>query len=196
MMSSLLRTSALLAAGALLLPFTAGAMPYQVDHSQSSVGFRGTHAGAPFKGQFQTWQADIVFDDANLAASKLKATFTTASAKTGNASYDGTLPTADWFDSANHPTAVFESQRITRGEKADTFLAEGTLTIRGTSQPLTLPFTLTPAATDGSRTATATLKLDRLAYAIGAKSDGAAAWVGREITIDLNVVARPSNQTN
>jgi cytochrome b561 len=170
------------------------AAPYQLEMAQSKVSFKGTHAGAQFTGSFTQWNAHIDWNTANPTQSKLSATFQTASAKTGNPTYDATLPTTDWFNTEKFPTATFASTEIMKGAKANTYTAKGILTLRGVAQPVALTFTLTPVpgATNGALRALGGLTIDRLAYGMGAASDPAAEWVSRPITIMLDVVGVPT----
>lgn len=162
---------------------------YIVDKAESVIGFSGTHAGQAFKGKFEKWEAIISFDAANLTESVIKVNIDTASAKTGNAMYDGTLPTADWFDIKNHPQASFVSESVT--QKTDgTFTAKGSLTIRGKAVPVTFDFALSDTAVPPVKT-TFTLTLDRLAHDIGLKSDAKAEWVSKEITLNISIMANP-----
>ncbi|MCE2926314.1 MAG: YceI family protein [Rickettsiales bacterium] len=166
----------------------AHAAEYIVDKAASSIAFSGTHAGKPFKGTFGTWDAAITFDAANLAASSVKVTIDTASAKTGDAMYDGTLPTADWFDVKNHPQATFISESIEKKEAG--YSAKGTLTIRGKAVPVAFDFALSDLAAPPVKT-TFTLTLDRLAHDIGLKSDAKAEWVSKDIPISVTLAASP-----
>jgi polyisoprenoid-binding protein YceI len=160
-----------------------------VDNSKSSIKFAGEHAENPFKGAFESWKANIQFDATKLEESALDVTIDTASAKTGNAMYDGTLPTADWFDVKETPNARFISKSITRVPDGS-YRADGTLTIRGVSKPFTLPFTLDPKDAAGKEVqANAVFSIDRLAFDVGKQSDGKAEWVGRDIDISLHIVA-------
>lgn len=174
---------------ALLLTSPAFAAEYAVDKAASSITFSGTHAGKAFNGTFGDWQAEITFDAAKLNESRITARISTASAKTGDAMYDGTLPTEDWFDVKNHHQARFTSTEIKRNDSGG-FTALGNLTLKGITQPVRFDFTLNPA--DGAAaevTANAGLTLDRLAYSIGAKSDAKAEWVSRDITLNVALVA-------
>lgn len=171
----------------LLISPPAFAADYNIDYDQSALTFSGTHAGNTFEGRFNEWSAQISFNPDDLENSSLSATFKTASAETGDKMYDGTLPQADWFDSANHPEAVFKSTSITEND-ANGYTAAGDLTIRGITRPLTFDFTLSDVSAEPV-TATAQFPIDRLAYEIGKKSDPEAEWVSKDITIDLKITA-------
>lgn len=182
-----------LLAAAFLLSFSAApalATDYVVDHKNSKIEFSGTHAGDPFKGAFGTWTALIRFDPADLAGSNIVATFDTASAKTGNSMYDGTLPQADWFDVKNHPQATFASTAISAKEDGSGYTATGDLTLRGVTKPVSFDFTL-GALAETPVTAKASFTIDRLDFDIGKKSDAKAEWVSREIVLTLDITATP-----
>jgi polyisoprenoid-binding protein YceI len=168
----------------------AWAEPYSVDYTKSSISFIGTHAGKSFNGKFKSWESQINFDAANLASSTISTNIDTSTAHTGNAMFDGTLGTPDWFATANFPKATFTSANIVAGKEPGSYIANGTLTIRDKSNPVALPFTLTPAQ-DGTVTAKGSLAIDRRAYDIGLSSDPEGEWVSKEIRITINLTASP-----
>lgn len=165
------------------------ATEYSIDKATSSIEFSGTHAGNAFKGTFGTWDATIKFDDKNLAQSNIKVTIDTSSAKTGDKMYDGTLPTADWFDVKNHPQATFVSDSITKNADGS-YNAKGLLTIRGKAVPVAFDFNLSDISTAPVKT-NFSLTLDRLAHDIGTKSDAKAEWVSKEIPLNITISANP-----
>ncbi len=169
--------------------FSAQATEYTVDSKQSRITFSGEHAENQFKGEFKAWHATILFDAKHLESSALDVSIDTGSAETGNRMYDETLPTKDWFDSEQHPQARFKSTSITRAQDGS-FVAKGELTIRNIVKPIMLPFTLEPNNAESNEVhAKATLKIDRLAFAIGKESDEKAEWVSRDIGMQLYIVA-------
>lgn len=174
-------------AAALLFATPAYAADYAVDKTASHVKFAGEHAGTKFEGAFKEWDAQVSFDPAALGESSLKATFQPSSAVTGNKMYDGTLPTADWFDVANHAEASFVSKTITAGE-GGAYVAEGDLTIRGITHPAKFTFTVSDLAASPV-TAKGSFVVDRLSYDLGKKSDATAEWVSKDITVTLEISA-------
>jgi len=163
------------------------AKEYMVDYALSTISFSGTHTGNVFTGQFENWQADIHFDPENLEASNLIVVFNTASARTGNKMYDGTLPQADWLNSKHFPEARFQSKTIKRNDDGS-YSAQGELEIRDIQQSIVINFKLSDLQSQPI-TATADVPLDRLAFDIGKKSDPKAEWVSREILITLDITA-------
>ncbi|MEM9880747.1 MAG: YceI family protein [Pseudomonadota bacterium] len=161
---------------------------YIIDYAQSAVTFSGNHAGTDFIGSFATWNGDILFDAENLTASTAQLSFDLASASTGSAFYDSTLPAADWFDVANHPTGRFISTAIKALETQGRYQMSGELTLRGIALPVTFDFTLQEDA--GVTRVAAQMTVKRLDYAMGASSDPDASWVSNDIGIRINLVAR------
>ena len=180
----------LLLLAALISPLTIGsswAATHGVAYSKSNIQFTGEHAGNTFEGTFTSWKADITFNVDDLQNSSLSTTFETASAETGDALYDGTLPQADWFAAEQHPEAKFISKQLTANADG-TYQAAGILTIRDISKPINFNFSLEEMA-DGMLNAKGTLKLDRLLFDIGKSSDPDADWVSQYINITLNIMA-------
>lgn len=177
--------AALLAVSA--APVFAQPTSWTVDKAQSSVGFSGKHAGADFNGKFGSWDATILFDPADLAHSSAKVTFQTASAKTGNEMEDEALGQDEWLNPAKFPTATFTSTQITSAG-GNNYVAKGTLALKGKTLPATLNFTL--AINGNSATMKGTSTVDRLAYDIGAVSDGNGTFVSKDIGITVDLVAK------
>jgi cytochrome b561 len=157
-----------------------------VARGASNIAFTGEHAGVPFEGSFSSWRADIRFDPANLAQSSATVTIETASAADGVPLHNQSLPGAEWFDAANHPTATFRTNSLrARGDGA--YEARGTLTIKGRAIETRLPFTL---RIDGDRAVMdGTATIDRREADLGMESDPDAEYVSREIGVRVHVEA-------
>jgi len=77
---------------------------------------------------------------------------------------DASLPSADWFDAAAHPKAVFTATKFEKtGEGA--YVAHGTLDLRGVKKPLDLPFKLKIVGAKAQMTGEASL--DRTLFGVG-----------------------------
>jgi polyisoprenoid-binding protein YceI/cytochrome b561 len=158
-----------------------------VNSADSHITFTGKHGGNTFVGAFGQWNAQIVFDPANLPGASAKVVIETGAAKTGDTYYDSTLPQSDWFDVATTPEAVFTTKTF-KSLGGDKYEAEGELSLHGVTKPLKLPFTL---KIDGDKAQMdAKLTIKRLDYNIGQSSDSSAAWVANEIAVDIHVAAQ------
>lgn len=107
--------------------------------TQGTLGLKVMQFGSEVSGQFANWQSDIQFnpDAAGPAKGHVTTTIDIASLTLGSVT-DQALG-ADFLNAAAHPQAIFDAA-ITATDTA--YLATGTLTLNGTTVPLTLPFTL------------------------------------------------------
>jgi cytochrome b561 len=185
-MTSALR-AALLASLCLLGPHAAAAAEWLVDAGESRIAFSGTHTGRAFTGSFRSWTAAITFDPEDLAASKAIVRVDLRSATTGDATYDKTLPTADWLDTARSATASFKSTAF-RTVAPGRYEASGELEMRGARLPVTLAFDLRIEGDTARMSGRANLK--RLDFGIGKMTDANGAWVSLDIPLQITVVAR------
>ncbi|WP_429931521.1 cytochrome b/b6 domain-containing protein [Agrobacterium vitis] len=171
-------------------PVQAATAPvWVIDMASSSIGFGGTHAGNAFNGRFEEWSGDIHFDPANLAGSKAVILVKTASARTGDATQEGSLKNGEWLNSTRFPEAKFETTEF-RALGGDRYEAKGTLSIKNKPLPVVLPFSLkmegNKAQVEGA------LELDRAALNLGMFSDPSAEWVSKSISVKIAVTATKS----
>ncbi len=166
---------------------TEGAPAWIVDKANSKIRFRSAFSGTAFEGGFGKWDAQIKFDPKNLAGSKAVVSVDLASVASGDADRDQTLPTADWFNVAKFPRAVFTTTAITAAGGGK-YNAAGTLSLRGVAKPVVLPFTL--VITGDTARMTGQVVLNRSQFGIGQGQFTAADTVPFEVTVPVSVVAK------
>lgn len=133
----------------------------------NAIAWEGTQGGGALAGHCSKFEADIAFDPAALTRSAVKVVIDTAACQTGDAQKDGYLPQEGWFNVSAFPNAVFEAKTF-RHEGGDKYVADGTLTLKGVTKKVELPFTLT---IDGDKAhVVGETTLQRLAFGVG---DGA-----------------------
>ena len=132
--------------------------------AQSSIQFTAKQMGVPLEGHFKKFGAQIAFDPAKLATSRIAFTVDTGSATLGSRETDAELPKPTWFNVPQFPQATFQSSSI-KALGGGKFDVAGKLTIKGQSRDVTVPVTLTQSG--ATTTASGTLALKRLAYKIG-----------------------------
>jgi cytochrome b561 len=140
-----------------------------IDPAASAIGFSAVVDGAPFSGKFPQVQGTIAFDPDHLAQSRADISVAIAGVASGSSDRDASIVSADWFDAANFPQAHFVSDRFEKtGDNA--YTVHGTLTLRDTSLPVEMPFTLV-FGTDASGRRTADAKgsfgISRTQFRIG-----------------------------
>ena len=156
--------SALALGSTALLAATPALAQQKLVPAQSEVQFTARQMGVPLQGHFKKFDAQVNFDPAKLATSKIAFTVDTGSATLGSRETDAELPKAAWFNVVKFPQAQFASSAI-KALGAGKYEVAGTLTIKGNAQNVVVPVTL--AQSGATTTATGTLPLKRLAFKIG-----------------------------
>jgi polyisoprenoid-binding protein YceI len=174
----------LLAALAIAAP--AAAANWAVVPAQSSLTFASKWNGADVAGRFPKFSATIVFDPEKLADARVDAVIDLSAATTDDKTVNGSLPGSDWFDVKKATTARFQAASFTQ-VKPGQYLAKGTLTMRGLSVPVSLPFSL--AINGDTAVMTGQTVLDRRSFKIGMDSDAEGAWVGFPVPVKVKITA-------
>lgn len=167
--------------------YAAPAQNWAVDKGASKIGFASSFDGTAFSGGFQRWDAAIRFDPNNLAGSSVLVNIDVASAATGDSGRDSALPGADWFNAKASPKATFQSSSF-KALGGGRYQAIGTLTIRGVSKPLTLPFSL--AITGDTAKMNATVGVNRLAFGVGQGKWKTTGVVPNSVNVTIAVTAK------
>lgn len=132
--------------------------------AQSDIGFVFKQMGVPVEGHFKKFAAQISFDAAKLATSKVAFTVDIASATLGAPETDAELPKAVWFNTAKFPQATFASSGF-KALGGGKYEVAGKLSIKGQSRDVVVPLTM--AQTGAVTTATGAFPIKRLTFKIG-----------------------------
>jgi polyisoprenoid-binding protein YceI len=120
---------------------------WNVDPSHSNVGFTARHLMVTkVRGSFGTFGGSITVADDPLQ-SKVEATVDAASIDTSDASRDGHLKSADFFDVENFPTWTFVSTGLT-AKGGNEYTLTGDLTIKGVTKSVDFALEFDGVATD------------------------------------------------
>lgn len=134
---------------ALVLPVLMLATPaLAADYAQapgSSLAFATKYQGEVFVGRFPGFVTSLRFDPRRLEDSKLDVTIPLAQATVEHPDGTDALRGSDFFDAARFPQARYTATRF-RALGGDRYAADGTLSLRGVSRPVTLEFSWTPGA--------------------------------------------------
>ena len=137
---------ALTAAALVAMMATAPAIAAEyVQAPGSTLAFASKYDGEVFTGKFSNFTTTLSFDPAKLASSKLDVVIPLAGTKTGNADRDSTLLDTDFFNVGKFAQARYTATKF-RSLGGNQYAADGTLSLRGVSKPVTLTFTWTPGA--------------------------------------------------
>lgn len=114
---------------------------YTIDPSHTLVQFGVNHLGFnEYFGTLPGATGTMSLDPKRLAATTLDVSLPVARISTTNATLDGELKSADWFDADKYPTIRFVSQAVTQTGPR-TARISGTVTMHGVSKPMVLDAT-------------------------------------------------------
>ena len=175
-----------LAFAVLLMAAAAHATDWTVDNDKSRLGFSAVQAGNPFEGQFKSFDAKIKFDPDDLPGSKISVMVEIASFGTDDVQRDGGVSGAEWFDTSSFPQATFETTEIRpTGDKV--YEMDGTLTLKGISKPVTIPFTLD--ITGDNAEAHGSFGLMRTLFNVGTGQWEADSAASHEVKVKIDIFA-------
>ena len=183
--SAALTAAALVAA---MLATPARAADY-VQAPGSALAFASRYDGEVFSGRFPTFSTTLSFDPARLADAKLDVVIALLGTTTGNEDRDTTLAGADFFDVGRHAQARYTATSF-RSLGAGRYAADGTLSLRGVSRPVTLSFTWTPGA-QPMLEGKATVK--RLEFNVGGGDWSDTGVMPNEVAVSTRVLFKPAN---
>jgi polyisoprenoid-binding protein YceI len=143
------------------------------------------------RGQFGKTTGALRLDEKDLTKSAVEATIDVTTIDTRVADRDTHLKSPDFFDAAKYPTMTFKSTKV---EKAgdDKLKVTGDLTLKGTTKPVVLDVSYSPAAITGMkgesrRGFSATTKISRKDFGLNwSKVVEAGPVVGDEVTIVID----------
>lgn len=141
--------------------------------------------GVPVEGRFRKFDAQLNFDPKKPEAGKVALTLDLGSATMGNVEADAELPKATWFNTAKFPQASFQSLSIKRASGPGRFDIAGKLLIKGSSQDIVVPVTMTQAA--GTTTASGSFVIKRLEFKIGEGEWTDTSMVANEVQVKFKL---------
>lgn len=167
---------------------------WAIDSAHSQIQFSVKHLGiSTVRGTFEQFGGTI--DERNGDVEGANVEIDLGSLNSGNTQRDDHLKGADFFDIGANPKATFTLNRFTRSGEDVT--AEGELTIRGNTRPITLRGEIGGPATDpwGNKKVSASLngKISRkewgLVWNVALEAGGV--LVGDEVKLSIEVQAAP-----
>lgn len=119
-------------------PSTVQPGAYKLESSHARIVWQVSHLGlSEWFGDFAGPTGAATFDPKNPAADAVDIVVPVASVTTTNATLDGELKSAAWFDAAKFPTIAFKSTHVARTGPT-TADVTGDLTFHGVTKPVTL----------------------------------------------------------
>lgn len=147
---------------------------------QSEIAFVSKQMGVPVEGRFTRFDAQVAFDPARPATSKVAFTVDTGSATLGAKETDAELPKPAWFNVPRFPQATFQSTAI-KAVGPGKYEVAGKLGIKGASQDVVVPVALTQSG--ATTVASGSFPIKRLAFRIGENEWADTSMVADEVQV-------------
>ncbi len=177
--------------GAVVVAIAAAIPSFATDYVQaprSTLTFATSYQGDVFVGHLPSFSTRLSFDPQRLAGSKLDVSIALATVSVGNPDGDDTLKGADFFNIAKFPQAHFTATAFRR-LGGNQYAADGTLSLRGASKPVTLTFAWTPGARP---VLTGKAMVRRLDFGIGGGDWTDTELIPNEVAVSARVVFVPA----
>ena len=146
-------------------PAPAAAAQWRVDPARSSIAVTFDVGGKPVEARFKKFKAEVTFDPKDLGASRVVITVDLASFRSGDAQRDQMVGAAEFLGTGAAGTARYATRGFT-AKGGDNYEVAAELTLKGVTQPLNHQATI--AIKGGEAHAQGEVKLDRLAFGVGA----------------------------
>lgn len=126
-------------AGLMGLPLAYASELSQLVADKSSITFTSKQMGVPENGRFRKFDAQVAIDPAKPEAGRASIEVDLASIDAGSSDADTEVKGKGWFNVAVFPRARFVANSV-RAVGGGRYEARGSLTIKGISRDITIPF--------------------------------------------------------
>lgn len=155
---------------------------------ESQIRFTGIQNNSPISGEFKKFSAEITGDFSQLDQSHVRIIIDTSSLSISFKDLEDVLKNADWFNVGFFPQAVFEAKQFKKIDQ-NTYVAQGTITIRDKSLPLAATFNVVEHTKEKARVK-GTTNIKRTLFGVGTGEWGSTDEVKDEVKVDFTLTAR------
>ena len=157
--------------------------------SESQLMYQVTFQGLPIEGRFTQFSVDYS------PAEKLLVKVAIGSADMNDDELNSEIAGVDWFDVGRFDEAVFRSDDLvpnsfdTESNSKENFIAEGSLNLKGVSEPVDVPFVWKQDTQNPDRaTMSGQLVLKRSDFSIGIGDWSSGDQIGIDVNVSFSVV--------
>lgn len=174
----------------LLISLPAHAATWELEPSESLVKFKYSYEGTPYEGEFRNVQATFDIDIMRPTACKFDVTIPIENINVDSPETLDYLLDLEMFDVDQWPTATFSATQC-RLESLNSFVADGSLTIRDQTHPMSFPFKLDIETLDGQIRfhLTSEVTIQRLDFGVGQGYWANTATIPNEVGVEIDVYA-------
>jgi polyisoprenoid-binding protein YceI len=176
----------MLAAFAAATLAASGAALAQVDSAKSSIVATSKQMNVPVDGKFTKFTAQLSFDPSKPTAGSAQFSVDVGSYDLGDKEYNDQVAGKDWFDAKTYPTATFVSSAIAPAG-GNKYNVTGKLTIKGKSQTVVVPVTVTQQG--AAQVFDGAVPIKRSAFDVGTGEWKDTSVVADDVVIKFHIVA-------
>lgn len=184
----MIRAALVLALLALAAP--AAAADWEVIPQGSAISFEYMRSGDAASGSFEDFSGTGTFDLAAPKSANIRLTIASRSIDLGEPIYSAFATSAEWFDSETWPNVIYQLLRLDP-QPDGSFIATGDLTIRGTTEIVTTPVTLTVSGDTAH--AAGTVEVNRRNFLLGVGPSDLVTDIGDTVAVRFDLTARRIN---
>jgi len=165
---------------------SAGAKTYAFGPNGSTVDFVGSKVTGSHKGGFRKFAGELQVAGGKVADTGNKVVIDTTSLWADNERLTGHLKSPDFFNVAQHPTAIFETTSV--AQNATNFTVTGNLTLHGIKKQISFPADI--KVSDDTADVKAQFFINRFDFEMkyAGKADD---LIRKEVVLTLNIKATP-----
>jgi polyisoprenoid-binding protein YceI len=177
-------TSLFMVAGA------AQAAEWELEPRESKVIFKYSYEGTPYQGEFRNVQATFDIDPMRPGSCDFQVTIPIEDISVDSREVLDYLLDIELFDVDQFPTASFSAENCEL-QSMNSFIADGTLTIRDQTHPIEFPFEFDVEMVDGQVRfhLTSAVTIERLKYGVGQGYWANTAAIPNEVEVEVDVYA-------
>lgn len=174
----------------LLAGLPAMAANWALEPAESTVSFKYSYEGTPYEGEFRNVEALFDIDPINPGSCQFSVTIPIADISVDSPEVLDYLLDIELFDVDQFPTATFKAEKC-RLESGSAFVADGSLTIRDQTRPISFPFNLDVELYDGQVGfhLTSEVTIQRLDFGVGQGYWANTASIPNDVVVAVDVVA-------
>lgn len=176
----------------LLAGVQADAATWELDPNESRVVFHYSYEGTPYEGEFKNVQATFDIDATRPGACEFEVTIPIEEISVDSREVKDYLLDIELFDVDQFPTATFRAENCEL-QSMNSFVADGTLTIRDVTKPMRFPFEFEVEMYDGQPRfhLTSEVTVQRLEFGVGQGYWANTAAIPNDVGIEIDVYASP-----
>ena len=172
----------------LLAGLPAHAATWELDPKESKVIFKYSFEGKPYQGEFKNVKATFDIDPLKPGSCKFVVTIPMKEIQVDNKEAKDYMEDVELFDVDQFPTSTFKAEKCSL-KSANSFVAEGMLTIRDQTHPISFPFKLDIDLAKARFHLTSQVTIQRLKFGVGQGYWANTAAVPNDVVVAVDVYA-------